>query len=490
MPVFSIVTDSLNLFAYDSGIYVPGQFYEPGIIKSGNYYQTGIDWEKNIHLEYFSSDGQILLDQDAGMRMHGDLSLTAPQKSLKFYAREAYGENHFTNNLFNDLPFDEYKRFILRSSFAAHMFAIITDAVIHDLARPTHVDRMAVQPVLVLLNGEYWGIHTMREKQDKFYLEQHHGANPDSVDIISGWGIELEGNNEAYSELYDFVYNNDLSIPANYEFMESQVDIENYIDYYITETYFGNHDWPGNNFKFWRPQGDDGKWRYLLYDLDAAFKNVDFNALVRASTDTNSSGYSPHWATLIFRKMLENEEFSQQFVARYEVLVNTIYSADSVVARIDEFEEIYIQELGRHIGRWNWPSSINNWQQTLEAMRVFAQERPCVLKEQLEDFFDIDSVNIVCFTGFGIENPSEPAKLLIYPNPATTSRVNLKILSGSPILEYSIFDIAGRKVLARQTRRQEINEQVEIDISNLKAGIYIIGARGFNNVSYTKLIVE
>ena len=490
MPVFSLITDSLNLFAYDSGMYVPGQFHDSTIIKSGNYYQTGIEWEKNIHLEYFSADGQTLLNQDAGMRMHGDLSLTAPQKSLKFYARDDYGNDHFPYELFADLPFGEYKRFILRSSFAAHMFSIIIDALIHDLAQPLNLDRMAVQPVLVLLNGEYWGIHTMREKQDKFYLEQHHGANPDSVDIVSGWGYALEGNVEAYFELYDFVYYNDLTIPANYDFVKSKLDIESYIDYYVTETYFGNHDWPGNNFKYWRPQTDNGKWRYLLYDLDAAFKTIDFNALVQASTDTNITGYSPPWATLIFRKMLENETFSQEFVARYEELVNTVFSTESVVDRIDEFEETYIQELGQHIGRWNLPSSINTWQQTLEDMRWFAQERPCVLKEQLEEFFDIDSVGIVCVTGFGIDTPVEKEQLLLYPNPAKTGTVYLKTLAGSPIFEYSIFDITGRKMLVRQTHPQEINVQIEIDITDLKAGIYIVGARGFENISYTKLIVE
>jgi spore coat protein CotH len=489
MPVFSLVTDSLNLFAYDSGIYVPGQFWDSTIIKSGNYFQTGIEWEKEIHLEYFSSNGQTLLDQDAGVRMHGDLSLTAPQKSLNLYARDEYGNDHFTDGLFSDLPYDEYKRFVLRCGFAAHSCAIITDLLIHDLVKELNLDKMAVQPTLGLFNGEYWGIHTMREKQDKFYVEQHHGVNHDSVDILAGWGLVLEGNADAYTELYDFIYNNDLSIAENYDYVESKIDIDPYIDYYITETYFINRDWPGNNFKFWRPQTDDGKWRYFLYDLDATFKDPEYNAFIHA-TDTNGTGYNPPWSTLIFRKILENETFRQKFISRYEELANTIFSPESVVNKIDEFAEIYMQEIDQHIDRWFCPWSIDEWQETLDHMRWFATERQCIVKEQLEEFFGIDSVNINCDTLNDIGNPTAKEQLFVYPNPSANNAIWLKTLSGAPILEYSIFDITGRKVLARQTQPQEINVQLEIDITDLKAGIYIIGARGFNNISYTKLIVE
>jgi hypothetical protein len=57
-------------------------------------------------------------------------------------------------------------------------------------------------------------------------------------------------------------------------------------------------------------------------------------------------------------------------------------------------------------------------------------------------------------------------------------------------LEYSIFDITGRKILSYPTDRLSINECVEVDISGLKPGIYIIGARGDNNSYFSKLIVE
>jgi hypothetical protein len=492
MPVFSIVTDSLNLFAYDSGIYVPGQFYDSTVIKSGNYYQTGMEWEKNIHLEYFSTTGERLLDQDAGMRMHGDLTLTAPLKSVKLYARSEYGDKKFRYPLFPDLPFEDYKRFILRTPFAAHLNTIITDGVIHDLAKDLDVDRMDVNPVLVFFNGEYWGIHTMRERQEKYYLEQHHGINPDSVDILGGWGYVLEGNAQDYSQLYQFVENNDLSVPENYEYVKTRIDIDSYIDYYITETYFGNHDWPGNNFKFWHPQTENGKWRYLLYDLDAAFKEPYINSLAQASTDIDTTGYSPYWATLIFRKLLENDSFLEQFVERYVEVVNTTFSTANVVARIDSFENIYIQELEPHIARWLWPSTVEYWKNRLESLRYFATLRPCVMKEQLEDFFDIDSVNIICDTTSSIVPPNDRKQFLIYPNPVKAGNILwVENSSGARVSEIAVFDITGRKIITYQPQKNKAySTTIAFQVGNIKQGIYLVVITTANERYTARMVVE
>ena len=61
-----------------------------------------------------------------------------------------------------------------------------------------------------------------------------------------------------------------------YDFANSKFDLENFKDYFIIQTYIQNSDWMGiwwglNNTKLWRPQTEDGRWRYVIYDTDAAF---------------------------------------------------------------------------------------------------------------------------------------------------------------------------------------------------------------------------
>ena len=47
--------------------------------------------------------------------------------------------------------------------------------------------------------------------------------------------------------------------PEFYASANNRIDLENYMDYFIAETYFQNKDWMGiewgiNNVKLWRPQ--------------------------------------------------------------------------------------------------------------------------------------------------------------------------------------------------------------------------------------------
>lgn len=58
----------------------------------------------------------------------------------------------------------------------------------------------------------------------------------------------------------------DPASEAFYNKFETNVDVENYIDYYIGEIYyqnvdFGGYYWGVNNTKLWREQ-NGGKWRF------------------------------------------------------------------------------------------------------------------------------------------------------------------------------------------------------------------------------------
>ena len=51
---------------------------------------------------------------------------------------------------------------------------------------------------------------------------------------------------------------------AFFNYLNSQIDIANYINYNLLELYFVNLDWPGNNVKLWRKK--KGKWRWIIFD--------------------------------------------------------------------------------------------------------------------------------------------------------------------------------------------------------------------------------
>ena len=112
-PVVSIITDSINLFGADSGLYIPGNAYKTGYPwDTGNYFLRGDDWERPVHIEIFDTSGVQCLSQNAGTRIHGGAGRILPQKSLRIYAKDEYGIDEFKYQLLPQLEQGEYKRFI------------------------------------------------------------------------------------------------------------------------------------------------------------------------------------------------------------------------------------------------------------------------------------------------------------------------------------------------------------------------------------------
>ena len=89
------------------------------------------------------------------------------------------------------------------------------------------------------------------------------------------------GDEAPYQALLDFIGTHEVADPQVYSYVATQMDIENFIDYQITEIFIRNTDWPHTNIKFWRyktdgyhpdaPYGQDGRWRWMLYDTEQGF---------------------------------------------------------------------------------------------------------------------------------------------------------------------------------------------------------------------------
>ncbi|TVR84891.1 MAG: hypothetical protein EA412_00065, partial [Chitinophagaceae bacterium] len=147
-PVISIITDSLNLFETDSGIYIPGPNSVPNQTGTNNYAGRGIEWERKAHFEYFENSGDLKLSQGVGIRIHGGYSRNFPQKSLRVYARNLYGENSLDYPFFDEIPDDSFRRIILRNSGNDWNMTMFRDAVAQSLVSHFNMDVQATQPTI------------------------------------------------------------------------------------------------------------------------------------------------------------------------------------------------------------------------------------------------------------------------------------------------------------------------------------------------------
>ena len=381
LPVISLATDPPNLWDEEIGIYVLGDDYYPGFPYYGaNFWQ---DWERPVHMEYFEPDGELGFAQDLGLKIHGGMTRAFDQKSLRLLARQGYGEDHIEYPLFPERDLDRYKRILLRNSGNDWCRSMLRDGLMHRAVAGTDVDRMAYEPALVFLNGEYWGIHNIRERVGKYYLQENHGVDPEAVDILEFRFEVVEGDSVHYRNMLDYVEANDLADPQHYEYIGTQMDLVEFSDYWIFEVYFGNTDWPAGNVKFWRPRSPDGRWRWLYFDTDFGlgyWNDYAFDTLSWATAE-NGSGQNTPWSTFLIRKLLENEEFERRFINRYADYLNTRLRAGELGALAAELRARIEPEIARHQERWGY--SYESWQGDMAVVEEFVQMRPAIARGHL-----------------------------------------------------------------------------------------------------------
>lgn len=405
LPVISITTDSLNFFGDETGIYVPGVNYSEGKDHTGNYYQRGEEWERESSLEFFDKNGELQISQIIGARINGGFTRRYAQKSLRIYARGEYGEGEINHEIFPDLDYDEYERLILRNSGNDWGYTMFRDAAAHEIVRHFNMDTQAYRPSVVYINGEYWGIHNIRERFDDNYLERVYDVDGDNIDYLSNrWEVEY-GTNWPYQDMVNFIDSKDLAVEANMDSVKTLMDIDNFLDYYTAEIYFLNTDWPHGNIEFWRlhvpydsnaPPGLDGRWRWLFYDLDVSFgfvEDVDFDMLNYVTKER--SFQNTEWPNLILRNLLENESFRHDFINRMADHLNTSFQTDRVLDIIGRYQDQIAPEIPQFIDRWQYPTHVGQWRGFVNIMRDFAERRPEALWQNILTHFEIESTKTI-----------------------------------------------------------------------------------------------
>ena len=477
LPVVSLVTDGGNLFANDSGIYVPGiHFNADNPEWTGNYFKSGRDWEIPVHIEYFDEQGDLGFTQNAGLRIHGGKTRQAAQKSLRLYARNEYGKKHFNYPLFPQKENEEYKRFLLRTTMGSWADeSIIKDVLAHDIASDLDLDCQDYQPVIVFINGEYWGIHTLRDRIDENYISYLHGIDKDSIDLIGGnHTIVTAGTNNHYINLLAFIEENALSESFNYEYVCTQIDIDNFIDYQISELFFANQDWPTNNMKLWRPQTQEGKWRWIFYDLDAGLGDSQYNMLNHATKNDESITWpnSPR-STFLFRHLLENQYFTQKFINRYAEILNGYFTSTSMLIKVQNIKELYADEIPSHILRWNYPYSYSRWEFDIEeSLASFLEKRPCNVSSNIANFFDLANFDFDCSSILDYTN------LILAPNPNAGNFFIFNDSNETIRGDLHISNTQGKIVHSINHLYLNAYEKISINLSELSNGIYMLNYSG------------
>jgi hypothetical protein len=306
---------------------------------------------------------------------------------LRVYARSSYGKDKLEYPFFSDEPYTAYERIVVKNAGGDFYNTLFRDALCNELVKDLRMETEAHKQVITFVNGEYWGILALRERYDNNYFSLVYNFPSDGVDLLENQGTVKEGDNIDYTSYFNYVQNNDLSLPPNYTYIQTRMDTDNFMDYYISNIFFNNDDWVTNNVVYWRkrtagyqpgaPYGHDGRWRWAFHDVTSTFRHADFNTLADATTTDDSVHHL--WSTLILRKLLANETFKIAFINRFADLMNTNFLSNRIVSQIDAMAAVIAPEMNDQYFRWKGPVDNGDWQYHLNVEKTFANQRPnCV----------------------------------------------------------------------------------------------------------------
>lgn len=409
IPNLVIVTEPDNLFGYERGIMVLGKTYddwiatltteeldqlptEPDYHVSSNFRNKGEDWEREVNLQYFE-DGKLIWKQDVGIRNRGKASSVGPTKCFNIYAREEYDGNSkllfsFDNGRIPDIASLRNKETILH------------DGLIISLLGDRFIAPFYCQPVNFFVDGEYWGLYNLTEKYNRQFFEDYYNVKKDYVSIhkyheFQAKTEELEQrSSEEWNYLYDFIANHDLALQDNYSVVCSMIDLDSFIDYYCTQIFVDSQDcseeynvmqWKSTEIDEKNPYMD-GKWRWVLYDIDWTLKEKakdNLNCEIREGRPA----FGEH---KLLKALLSNEEFEQRFINTMMDLMNKNFRSDNVSPRLEELADEISASVVLHNKRfYGNDNCLNAYYEEVDVIDTFFRERPVYVADMLQERFDL-----------------------------------------------------------------------------------------------------
>ncbi len=371
LPVVSIATENENFWSKDRGIYV--QDFKP-------------DWEVPVNIEMFLNNGsdRSAFNERAGIKVNGLYSWQLPQKMLGVYFKKKYGESNLEYQLFTDDKRSSFDNFALRASGSDWSYTLMRDGLVQQAARQgaMNLDLMAFRPCVVYVNGQFLGIHNIREKVDEDYVVRHHDLGGAAFDMVEGGDTPEVGTTAAWEQFLSNAKKTDLSNDANFSALKEEMDLENFTDYIITQSYSANTSLSHNTMTWKTLEG--GKWRWILMDCDRGFFKFDdsnINYVVKQS----------FWP---LRQMLKNDGYKAYFRQRLADQLFTTFNSDEVCRQIDAHQADIAPLMDQHVERWLGTTSdygdalpsVEYWRNEVEELRDFARGRVTILLDDLSNY--------------------------------------------------------------------------------------------------------
>jgi len=387
LPVIHINVEPDLFFNDTTGIHATGLSAEADY----PFYGANFWWDKEIPINfvYYNPSNEQYFTENAVVEIHGGKSSrTRPMRSLRIEADNRVGASKFEFPFFDSQDLNTFYRLVLRNASSDFNQAHCRDALAakHIAKSGLHLDFLSNQAVNTYINGQYWGLFHLRERIDKYYLKTKHNLE-DDFNLLEKDTAVIEGNRLGFDRLYQKILDTDCSDNAAYNEVLQHFDLKNLHDYFITEIFFNNTDWPRNNVKYWQ-HPIDLKWRYLIFDIDAGMGFADWNdANFDLMGNILKETYDETHANIL-RCFLENDSFRQQFINRFADLLNTSFATEETLQSLQEMIETLEPELDAQFTKWAGDWQI--WQTNINQIETYFEDKPEKQKTYINTQFNLN----------------------------------------------------------------------------------------------------
>ncbi|MDA0814516.1 MAG: CotH kinase family protein, partial [Verrucomicrobia bacterium] len=378
LPVVSFVVDPVVFFDSSLGIYRN--------VHKGR--------EAPINLAYYEPAGDLGFQVNAGCRIGGENIWRFAQKPLSVTLRGKYGNDAVGYHLFPEQRLATFSKFNFRNGGDNWEKDMLRDALTPDIMRGQMQNEVETyRPVVVYMNGEYWGIHNLRKGLDPAYFATVHHVEPGKLEHLefghlTSNNVDLgakEGTMDGYLALETYARDNDLADPVHWAYMESRMDMESFMDYIIIEDYVNNTSWRHNR-EFWRNTEEGNKWQWIVPDLD---RGLNMTNITTSLLDDMVNDFP------LYRELIENPDFLNRLAQRYCAHLGSTFHPDRIADIVNKRDAEVLPEVPRHVARWarNGGMSLNGRRSELNEIKEFARQRaPHIYSDYRQNFDMPDTV--------------------------------------------------------------------------------------------------
>lgn len=405
-------------------------FGTPGFYHNFNASSNDPNTRGAAFMEVFDPSGTRRGYSNIELSISGHGSSGTGMRSMKVFYKGAQNIEDGTESKLNYDLFDgyavnskgqnitEFSRLLLRNSGNDCGVSYIRDAYMQRVSRNLNIDTMAYAPVLLFVNGDFWGVYNARERYSGDYIESHYGIDKDNVALIESDYSQVHTNQNApfvvssgldndaddFNALVDYIKSHNMQVASSYTYVTSRLDIYSFMDMYVSRLYFSARDWPENNIKVWRnrsdkdPSGFDNKWHFTLLDMD-----MGISFFTDANNTTENSNFFG-WIDVtscvignIMHALIKNGSFKKQFLARFYEVLNEIYVPAEMEAELDKIVAERAPILALQTQRWG--ASTSTYNTSVSNMRKFVNNRYRYAIQYLCSYFGITEAYLKSISG-------------------------------------------------------------------------------------------